>query len=166
MNTAASVYGSTFPTPLGEFSVAVNEAGDVTATAFGGLEALGERGGKCRVIPDTSRGGTAREQVGEYFSGARRDFALGLAPTGSPFQRRVWRALEEIPYGETRSYGEIARRLGTSARAVGRANATNPITLIVPCHRVIGADGTLTGYAFGEDLKRRLLAHEAAAPAP
>ncbi len=165
-SSSPAAYGSTFPTPLGDFSIAVNEAGDVVATAFGGLSDLQRRAGECHVMRDTAAGAAAaREQVQGYFSGQRRSFALRLNPAGSPFQRRVWRALEEIPYGETRSYGEIARRLGSSARAVGRANATNPICLIVPCHRVIGADGTLTGFAFGTDLKLRLLRHEGAAAA-
>jgi len=104
-----------------------------------------------------------RAQVDEYFAGTRRDFDLTLAPAGgSEHQRRVRAALLAIPFGETRSYGELAKKLGSSPRAVGRANATNPISLIVPCHRVIGADGSLTGYAFGESIKRRLLAHEGA----
>jgi len=163
MKTSSPAYASTFPTPLGDFSIAVDETGAVTAAAFGGLEALRGRAGKYPVLRDSSPGAAARRQVEDYFNAGRRGFTLRLAPAGSPFQRRVWQALEKIPYGETRNYGEIARQLGTSARAVGRANATNPICLIVPCHRVIGADGTLTGYAFGEDLKLRLLRHEGAA---
>jgi methylated-DNA-[protein]-cysteine S-methyltransferase len=88
--------------------------------------------------------------------GKRRDFSVGLSAFGTPFQRKVWAALREIPYGETRTYGDIARTVRSSPRAVGRANATNPVCLIVPCHRVIGSDGSLTGYAFGERTKRRL----------
>jgi methylated-DNA-[protein]-cysteine S-methyltransferase len=103
-----------------------------------------------------------RTQLRGYFAGRRRTFDLRLAPDGTAFQQSVWAALREIPYGETRSYGELARQLGTSPRAVGRANATNPICLIVPCHRVVGADGTMTGYAFGEKIKHRLLALEGA----
>jgi methylated-DNA-[protein]-cysteine S-methyltransferase len=80
-----------------------------------------------------------------------------MAPKGSAFQLRVWQALREIPVGETRSYGELAKGLGSSARAVGRANATNPICVIVPCHRVIGANGDLTGFAFGVEIKQWLL---------
>jgi methylated-DNA-[protein]-cysteine S-methyltransferase len=99
-----------------------------------------------------------------YFAGERRDFALRLAPRGTEFQQNVWAALRTIPYGETRTYGQIAAQLGNPAasRAVGRANATNPICVIVPCHRVIGADGSLSGFAFGEHLKRRLLQLEGA----
>lgn len=163
---------STFPTPLGEFSVAVDAAGAVAATAFGGLDALRARLGQCHPMGDTSlardagRTRTARAQVAAYFAGKRREFSLPLAPSGTPFQQRVWAALRAIPFGATRSYGELARALGSSPRAVGRANATNPICLIVPCHRVIGRDGSLTGFAFGEDIKLRLLEHEGAlAPA-
>jgi methylated-DNA-[protein]-cysteine S-methyltransferase len=104
-------------------------------------------------------------QLLEYFSGARRTFDLPLAPQGTPFQRRVWRALSTIPYGETLSYGELARRLGLvgGARAVGLANGANPLPIVVPCHRVIGADGTLTGFGGGLHIKRSLLALEGAA---
>jgi methylated-DNA-[protein]-cysteine S-methyltransferase len=157
-------YYDTFTTPLGPFSLAVNEAGAVVVTAFGDLDKLGSRLGKCHVIRDTLKTAAARAQVREYLAGRRREFDLPLEPSGTPFQRRVWQALRRIPYGETRSYGEVAAELGQpgAARAVGRANATNPICLIVPCHRVIGADGSLTGFAFGEDLKRRLLELEGA----
>jgi methylated-DNA-[protein]-cysteine S-methyltransferase len=105
----------------------------------------------------------ARGQLEEYFAGCRRGFDLPLEMAGSQFEQRVWQALREIPYGETASYGEIARRVGEAdaARAVGVANARNPIALIVPCHRVIGADGSLTGYGGGLDRKRLLLDLEA-----
>jgi methylated-DNA-[protein]-cysteine S-methyltransferase len=98
-------------------------------------------------------------QLREYFDGRRREFSVPLAMNGSPFQQRVWRALQEIPYGETVSYGEQARRIGPPAdpRAVGQANGRNPISVIVPCHRVIGADGSLTGYGGGLERKRLLL---------
>jgi methylated-DNA-[protein]-cysteine S-methyltransferase len=158
----------TFPTPLGEFSVALNATGAVIATAFGGLEALRERFNPDEVIHDPARAAQVRREVSEYFAGTRQQFTVKLAPSGTPFQRNVWSALERIPFGETRSYGQLATALGSpdASRAVGRANATNPICLIVPCHRVIGSDGSLTGFAFGEDLKRRLLEHERAlAPA-
>ncbi len=100
-----------------------------------------------------------RRQLGEYFTGARREFDLPLAPRGSEFQVRVWDALREIPYGETESYGELAERIGHpgSARAVGAANGRNPIAVVVPCHRVIGSSGQLTGYAGGLERKRLLL---------
>jgi methylated-DNA-[protein]-cysteine S-methyltransferase len=98
-------------------------------------------------------------QLAEYFAGTRRSFDVPLAPTGTAFQLRVWNELQEIGYGETISYGELARRIGmpSAARAVGMANGSNPIAVIVPCHRVIGADGRLTGYGGGIGRKRLLL---------
>ena len=105
----------------------------------------------------------ARDQLDEYFTGGRTAFDLPLAMEGSPFQRRVWRVLQDIPYGETISYGELARRVGAPAtpRNVGSANGRNPVSVIVPCHRVIGADGSLTGYGGGLKRKRILLDLEA-----
>jgi len=106
-----------------------------------------------------------RSQLMEYFCGSRRSFELPLAPSGTPFQLAVWQALGAIPYGETLSYGELAHRLGRTAgaRAVGVANGANPLPIVVPCHRVIGADGTLTGFGGGLHIKRSLLALEGAA---
>lgn len=100
-----------------------------------------------------------RTQLGEYFAGERREFDLPLAPPGGSFNQRVWAELRKVPYGETITYGEQARRLGipSAARAVGTANAQNPLAVIVPCHRVIGANGKLTGYAGGLERKRLLL---------
>jgi methylated-DNA-[protein]-cysteine S-methyltransferase len=106
-----------------------------------------------------------RRQLEEYFAGDREDFDLPLAGKGTDFQRRVWEQLREIPFGQTASYGEIAGRLGLppgGSRAVGLANGANPIAIVVPCHRVIGADGSLTGYAGGIDRKRYLLGLESA----
>ena len=102
------------------------------------------------------------EQLEAYFAGSRSTFDVGLDLTGTEFQRRVWAGLLEIPYGETISYGELARRVGSpgASRAVGLANGRNPVAIIVPCHRVIGADGTLTGYGGGLDRKVWLLDHE------
>ncbi len=101
-------------------------------------------------------------QLDEYFAGARADFDLELAPRGTPFQLEVWQQLRRIPYGETISYGELATRVDRpgAARAVGAANGQNPIAIIVPCHRVIGADGSLTGFGGGLPWKRWLLARE------
>jgi methylated-DNA-[protein]-cysteine S-methyltransferase len=116
-----------------------------------------------QIAPDWKRSTScfadAKTQLREYFAGERLAFDLALAMDGTPFERRVWSALTEIPYGETRSYGELARGLGqpTAARAVGLANGRNPIAVIVPCHRVIGADGTLTGFGGGLERKRILL---------
>ena len=107
-------------------------------------------------------------QLRAYFDGGLTGFDLPLAPQGTEFQMRVWRELRNIPFGETISYAELARRIGrpTATRAVGHSNARNPISIIVPCHRVIGADKSLTGYAGGLERKRMLLAHEAGARAP
>lgn len=103
-------------------------------------------------------------QLNEYFRGRRRVFDIPLAPRGTAFQRSVWRQLLEIPFGETRSYGDVARALRNpgAARAVGMANHDNPIPIVIPCHRVVGADGSLTGYGGGLDVKARLLAMEGA----
>ena len=101
----------------------------------------------------------AERQLREYFAGVRKSFDLPLSQHGTPFQMAVWDSLQTIPYGETRSYGDIARQIGKpgAARAVGMANNRNPICIIVPCHRVIGADGSLTGYGGGLDKKEALL---------
>jgi methylated-DNA-[protein]-cysteine S-methyltransferase len=148
---------TTTQTSFGPFSVAVDSAGRITATAFGDEAALRKRIADGELVADQQRACAAGEVIAGYFRGERQHFALPLAPRGSEFQQRVWSALRRIPFGETRTYGALARELGSSARAVGRANATNPICLLIPCHRVIGADGSLTGFAFGEDIKRRLL---------
>ncbi len=104
----------------------------------------------------------ARQQLNEYFAGARRTFTVKLDLVGTPFQVRVWDALRGIPFGQTRSYSDIADQIGSrkAVRAVGAANGRNPVPIIVPCHRVIGADGTLTGFAGGLEIKARLLALE------
>ena len=101
----------------------------------------------------------ARRQLEAYFAGKRTEFTLKLAPEGTAFQRRVWKALSAIPYGKTISYGDLARRIGNrkAVRAVGGANGRNPIPIVVPCHRVIGSDGTLTGYGGGLPIKEGLL---------
>lgn len=104
----------------------------------------------------------AAQQLQDYLSGKRKEFELPLAPMGTGFQQKVWKALEEIPFGETRSYGDIAKSIGqpTAARAVGMANNKNPILIFIPCHRVIGAGGSLVGYAGGLEVKKHLLAIE------
>lgn len=108
------------------------------------------------------------EQLRAYFDGSRTDFDLDLELLGTPFQRKVWQALLTIPYGETRTYGEIAEQIGspTAYRAVGLANGHNPIGIIVPCHRVIGANGSLTGYGGGLDKKKALLEMEMSRNSP
>lgn len=121
------------------------------------VDELGERDDAHPVLV------AACEQLGEYFVGTRRHFALPLAPRGTEFSRRVWQALANIPYGETRSYGQVAASLGLppgASRAVGAANGRNPVPVVLPCHRVVGADGTLTGYAGGLERKKVLLALE------
>ena len=122
------------------------------------LAADSRRDDRARVFAE------ARRQLAAYFAGELREFTLPLAPRGSEFQRKVWAALAEIPFGATSSYGALARRLGlpNHARAVGHANARNPLSIFVPCHRVVGASGALTGYAGGTERKRWLLAHEGA----
>jgi methylated-DNA-[protein]-cysteine S-methyltransferase len=108
----------------------------------------------------------AAEQLADYFAGTRTDFDVPLAPIGTPFQLAVWAELTRIPYGATVSYGAVAQALGKSqvaSRAVGLANGRNPISIIVPCHRVIGADGSMTGYGWGVDRKQWLLRHEGVA---
>ena len=120
------------------------------------LEAVRKKGGVQEETPVLRQ---TKEELAEYFSGKRRSFSVPLAPQGTPFQQSVWRALREIPYGETRTYRQIAEKIGNSKayRAVGMANGQNPIWILVPCHRVIGQDGGLTGYAGGLDKKLFLL---------
>ena len=111
------------------------------------------------AVAETSLIKKAAKQLKEYFAGKRKEFELPLAPAGTEFQRSVWRALQTISYGKTRSYGEIAAQIEKpkACRAVGMANNRNPIVIIVPCHRVIGHDGSLVGYGGGLDIKRYLL---------
>ncbi|MGH8991338.1 MAG: methylated-DNA--[protein]-cysteine S-methyltransferase [Acidimicrobiia bacterium] len=123
---------------------------------------------KCPAVPtgwtaDDDVFAGVRAQLGEYFAGTRTDFDVEVEMAGTPFQRTVWAALCDIPYGETWSYGKLAAHIGRpgSSRAVGAANGRNPVSIIVPCHRVIGADGSLTGYGWGNERKSWLLDHEA-----
>jgi len=127
-----------------------------------------ERGKPARPEPDwteSARGpiAEAARQLREYFAGKRTNFDLPLAPQGTEFQRSVWSRLQEIPYGETISYGELAKRVGNpkASRAVGAANGSNPLPIVIPCHRVIGANGKLTGFGGGLPVKETLLALEA-----
>lgn len=111
------------------------------------------------VLQDTPLLLEAKRQLEEYFAGLRASFSLPLNPRGTAFQKKVWQQLEAIPYGQTRTYGQIAAAVGqpTASRAVGGANHNNPIAIVIPCHRVIGANGKLTGYAGGLDIKEKLL---------
>jgi methylated-DNA-[protein]-cysteine S-methyltransferase len=150
---------STFDSPVGELLLVGDDDG------LRGLYLPGHKRGP-RVGADWERDDAAlervRAQLAEYFAGERTDFDLLLAPAGTPFQHEVWEALKQIPFGETRCYGDLARELGRpgAARAVGAANGRNPISIVVPCHRVVGSTGTLTGYAGGVAAKERLLALE------
>ena len=147
---------ATVPSPVGELLLAGRD--DVlTQLSFEGVSP--EPGWR----EDNTAFGNARAQLAEYFAGERRQFDVVLELTGTDWQRRVWSALRLIPYGETRSYGEIAQSVCTirASRAVGLANARNPIAVIVPCHRVIGANGSLTGFGGGLERKRMLLDLEA-----
>jgi methylated-DNA-[protein]-cysteine S-methyltransferase len=141
--------------PFGPVRLYASDAGltHVYVSTLDGPEAIN------RETPLLAR---TASQLAEYFAGKRRVFDIPLAAQGTPFQQRVWNALATIPLGMTWSYGELARAIGKPAasRAVGAANGKNPIWLIVPCHRVIGANGTLTGYAGGLPIKQALLAHE------
>jgi methylated-DNA-[protein]-cysteine S-methyltransferase len=155
----------TIPTPIGDLTLFVDDDGAITRLDFGAGEAAVAPAGDADADPAALD--AAATQLREYFAGERSVFDLPLRPHGNAFEQLVWAELARIPYGETASYGEIARRIGHAgaARAVGRANARNPIAIVVPCHRVIGSDGSLTGYAGGLDAKRALLALEADAVA-
>ena len=149
------------PSPVGELTLVVEDRALVRVHMDGGKQVahpatLGVRDDLDPLLAEAVR------QLGEYFAGDRTEFDLRLAPAGNAFEQRVWALLREIPYGETRSYGDLARVLGDVgfSQAVGAANGRNPIAIVVPCHRVIGADGSLVGYAGGLDRKRLLLALE------
>ena len=163
-----SRYGDTFATAAGPFSLAVDAEGAVVGAVFGDAGALRARLPGELLSADPGRCAAARREVQAYLAGERRDFTMRVAGRGTPFQERVWAALRGIPRGETISYGELAARVGRpgAARAVGAANARNPVCLIVPCHRVIAADGRLHGYAFGEATKRWLLELEGVPAGP
>lgn len=141
------------PSPLGDIGLA-EENGRLTEVIFRGESISGSwEPGETPLIDE------AYQQIGEYLDGRRKVFDLPLAPRGTEFEKSVWAVLETIPWGQTRTYGQIARQIGrpTAFRAVGRANGRNPISIIIPCHRVIGSDGRLTGYAGGLYIKQRLL---------
>jgi methylated-DNA-[protein]-cysteine S-methyltransferase len=157
-------YTTTVESPCGPLFCLVGENGAVMRIEFeNGREKqrlareMESRG--VRLVEDAERTAEVRRQLEEYFAGRRQTFDLPLAPEGTSFEKTVWEELRRIPFGETRSYAEVARAIGRpgAARAVGRANGANPIPVVVPCHRVIGADGSLTGFGGGLDAKARLL---------
>jgi len=147
-----TVYASRMESPVGPLTLVVDAGGALTKILFGGPGIDGAEPGDARCAQ-------VRTQLGEYFRGERREFALQLAPAGTPFQQQVWHALGLIPYGTTLDYRELGQVIGRpgAARAVGRANATNPIPIVIPCHRVVGAVGNLTGYGGGLEAKQYLL---------
>jgi methylated-DNA-[protein]-cysteine S-methyltransferase len=147
------MYEALLPSPIGPLYVAADDHG---------LTKLYTDGHRLHTPAHADDGHfeDVARQLDEYFARERTEFDLPLSQHGTPFELDVWNALRRIPYGETRSYGDLARELGSVARAVGRANGRNQISIIVPCHRVIGANGSLTGYAGGLDAKRALLEHE------
>lgn len=154
INEQPGTYVDFIDTPLGLMEVCATNSG-LTSILF------------CEYAQSSNKNALterARVQLDAYFAGSRQHFDLPLSANGTAFQARVWQALQDIPFGETRSYGEIAAQVGNpkGSRAVGLANGKNPLTIVVPCHRVIGASGALTGYASGVDRKAWLLHHEGA----
>ncbi len=137
-------------TPAGRLTLVADDKA-LTAIRFGGTPAAAKAASP--VLEQAAR------ELREYFAGTRREFTVPLAPEGSAFQKKVWKALEGIPYGQTRTYKQIAEQIGhdKAFRAVGMANNRNPLPIVVPCHRVVGSDGTLTGYAGGVEMKDVLL---------
>jgi len=149
-------------TPIGRLLLARDDAGLREIRFEGPAEAGPHVPARVGAGPDDNLFEDVVAQLTEYFAGTRRQFELPLAPAGTPFQQRVWAALLDIPYGHTISYGELAARIGqkSASRAVGLANGSNPLPIVIPCHRVIGANGKLTGYGGGLPIKERLLALE------
>ncbi|VVD90829.1 methylated-DNA--[protein]-cysteine S-methyltransferase [Pandoraea anhela] len=162
--TPVTRYETFYESPLGQMLL-VADGDALTGVYFSQQKYFPQDGDVRRDGEGVAVLTAAKQQLDEYFHEGRRLFELALAPDGTPFQKRVWDALCRIPFGETRSYGDLAHALGDAnkSRAVGAANGRNPITIIVPCHRVIGADGTLTGYASGVQRKLALLSLEGAA---
>lgn len=169
MSTANTLWFDRLDSPVGPLSAAVDGEGALVRLTFldtaddeaAELGRLSKAGAAApRRSPERCR--AVAEQLAEYFAGRRREFDLPLAPRGTDFQRAVWSELVRVPYGSTISYGELAGRVGRAraSRAVGGANNRNPLPIVVPCHRVIGADGSLTGYGGGLDRKRALLTLE------
>ena len=145
---------STMPSPVGE--LLLTAAGGALTGLWMPVEVHGPPAGMAR---DDDALAHVRRQLAEYFAGERREFDLPIAPRGTPFQQLVWAELQRVRYGQTITYAELAARVGrsTAIRAAGAANGRNPISIVIPCHRVIGSNGSLTGYGGGLDAKRALL---------
>jgi methylated-DNA-[protein]-cysteine S-methyltransferase len=168
MKTNSQIVFARFDSPVGELLLVGSRQGAPGAhpVSLQGIYFAGAQHAE-GVVPEDAREQPAAftaaiAQLRDYFSGKRTSFDLDLAPIGTEFQREVWKALAAIPYGETMTYGDIAKAIGrpSAVRAVGAANGRNPLSIVVPCHRVIGSDGTLTGYAGGLENKKTLLALE------
>ncbi len=160
------MYYTYYKSPLGDIALTANEQG-LTALTF--ISSKKTEDYKALLISKNYQNNPEKftqvcQQLTEYFSGERKEFDLPLAATGTPFQQKVWQALCAIKQGETKTYAWLAKKINNekAVRAVGSANGANPIALIVPCHRVIGSNGKLTGYAGGLALKAKLLMHEGA----
>jgi methylated-DNA-[protein]-cysteine S-methyltransferase len=151
-----------FATPIGRLTIAADAQGLRNVVFETNKYQAADRASWKR---DSAPLHAAREQLEAYFAGERQHFDLPLQPVGTPFQLKVWRTLAEIPYGATWSYGDVAKRIGEpkAVRAVGAANGRNPLPIVLPCHRVIGSDGSLTGFGGGLPTKQFLLRHEAGA---
>ena len=164
VHNSATVYYSTMDSPVGRLTICCSEKG-VLQVAVGRRstskpgDANGRRLARPQWVRSREKTRQLEKQLAGYFAGRRRKFPVRLDLRGTPFQRKVWEALRSIPYGETRSYADVARRIGRprAARAVGMANHWNPVAILVPCHRVIAADGGLGGYASGLRVKKFLL---------
>jgi O-6-methylguanine DNA methyltransferase len=161
------LYRSEIDSPAGKLALAASERGLVSLEFAGRARGIADRLADCQHSPSATQIhllSNCRQQLDEYFAGKRRDFTVPLDLRGTPFQLACWKALLAIPYGETRTYADIARAVDRPQgfRGVGLANNRNPIAIIVPCHRVIASDGTLCGYGGGLELKRKLLELECA----
>ena len=154
-----------YDSPQGQMLLVTDDEG-LAGVYFDGQKYFPRLGTEWRQEPKHPVLAQAKRELTEYFGGKRKRFDVALAPAGTPFQKSVWKAISTVDYGETITYGELARRAGCagSGRAAGAATGRNPITIIVPCHRIVGSTGSLTGYAGGLDRKRALLTLESAIP--
>jgi O-6-methylguanine DNA methyltransferase len=159
-----NLYYTTLNTPVQSLFIISSEKGLVKIQFFNKnshipFQNLKEGYTDVTLIDSKLKNQTVLRQLKEYFNGTRKKFTVPLDIQGTPFQKQVWEAVSQVPYGETCSYGEIARRIGKpkAVRAVGMANHNNPVPIVIPCHRIIGADGSLTGYGAGISIKEKLL---------